>query len=354
MDDVETGNLGFQPLFDSSDIGKKKAEVAMQKCYGTTNSPNHRCFLCSVQRMDLSQLTSYDAIFGCVDNLEARFYINSVVLQCKDKTIVYIDGGSMGLGGQAQLIIPHVTPCFRCLSSLFPDPETELYPLCTIVSHPTLPEHCITYAKQILWEKERPNELFDPDALDCIRWTMEWATERGRQFGINGITMELTKRVLHNSIITHPETNDRIAAIMIGFLQRLFVDVPLTSNYVVSLHLSTLIPSYRSDEGDYEEEFWMEKDETCPLCKQSQSSVLQISPTTQLKELVENEDVISVWKGMDLLYAAQPQSLRKRTMAHLTMSLESLGIINGDSLTFTNSSTGEEWTSQLRFAFLLS
>lgn len=108
MDDVETGNLGFQPLFDSSDIGKKKAEVAMQKCYGTTNSPNHRCFLCSVQRMDLSQLTSYDAIFGCVDNLEARFYINSVVLQCKDKTIVYIDGGSMGLGGQAQLIIPHV------------------------------------------------------------------------------------------------------------------------------------------------------------------------------------------------------------------------------------------------------
>lgn len=80
----------------------------MQKCYGTTNSPNHRCFLCSVQRMDLSQLTSYDVIFGCVDNLEARFYINSVVLQCKDKTIVYIDGGSMGLGGQAQLIIPHV------------------------------------------------------------------------------------------------------------------------------------------------------------------------------------------------------------------------------------------------------
>ena len=80
----------------------------MQKCYGTTNSPNHRCFLCSVQRMDPSQLTSYDAIFGCVDNLEARFYINSVVLQCKDKAIVYIDGGSMGLGGQAQLIIPHV------------------------------------------------------------------------------------------------------------------------------------------------------------------------------------------------------------------------------------------------------
>lgn len=108
MDEVEIGNLGFQPLFDPSDIGKKKAEVAMRKCYGTVDSPNHRCFLCSVQRMDPSQITSYDVIFGCVDNLEARFYINSVVLQCESKQIVYIDGGSMGLGGQAQLIIPHV------------------------------------------------------------------------------------------------------------------------------------------------------------------------------------------------------------------------------------------------------
>ena len=72
----------------------------------------------------------------------------------------------------------------------------------------------------------------------------------------------------------------------------------------MSLPLSTLIPSYRGDEGDYEEEFWMEKDETCPLCKQSRSSIIQISPTSLLKELVENEDVISVWKGMDLLYVA--------------------------------------------------
>lgn len=122
MDEVEIGNLGSQPLFDSSDIGKKKAEVAMQKCFGTVNSPNHRCFLCSVQRMNPSQLTSYDVILGCVDNLEARFYINSVVLQCANKQIVYIDGGSMGLGGQAQLIIPHVplTKCYKKGDSLLP------------------------------------------------------------------------------------------------------------------------------------------------------------------------------------------------------------------------------------------
>lgn len=41
-------------------------------------------------------------------------------------------------------------------------------------------------------------------------------------------------------------------------------------------------------------------------------------------------------------------------MAHLTMSLESLGVVDGDSLTFTNRSTGEEWTTQLRFTSPLS
>lgn len=30
------------------------------------------------------------------------------------------------------------------------------YPLCTIATKPRLPEHCIEYAKIILWPKEKP------------------------------------------------------------------------------------------------------------------------------------------------------------------------------------------------------
>ena len=81
------------------------------------------------------------------------------------------------------------------------------------------------------------------------------------------------------------------------------MDAPLASNYVMFLHPSTLIRSYRGDEGDYVEEFWMERDEACPLCNQSRRSISRVSPASRLKELLENEDV-SVWKGMDLLYAA--------------------------------------------------
>lgn len=108
MDIVELDNLGFQLLFKEKDIGKKKAEVVIQQLFGSIDLPNHRSFPCSVQSLPVKQLLSYDIILGCVDNLEARSYINTVVVKQGQGKIVYIDGGSMGLGGQAHLIIPNV------------------------------------------------------------------------------------------------------------------------------------------------------------------------------------------------------------------------------------------------------
>ena len=108
MDIVELDNLGYQLLFDETDIGKKKTDVVLQRLYGSNDVSNHRSFPCSVQSLSVDQLLSYDIVLGCVDNLETRSYINSVVVSQGEGRMVYIDGGSMGLGGQAQLIIPSV------------------------------------------------------------------------------------------------------------------------------------------------------------------------------------------------------------------------------------------------------
>ena len=113
MDIVELDNLGFQLLFEENDIGKKKTDVVLQRLFGSSDLPNHRSFACSVQSLPLNQLLSYNIILGCVDNLEARSYINSIVVNQGQEKIVYIDGGSMGLGGQAHLIIPSVQICLK-------------------------------------------------------------------------------------------------------------------------------------------------------------------------------------------------------------------------------------------------
>ena len=113
MDIVELDNLGFQLLFEETDIGKKKTDVVLQRLFGSSDLPNHRSFPCSVQSLPVNQLLSYNIILGCVDNLEARSYINSIVVNQGQGKIVYIDGRSMGLGGQAHLIIPSVRICLR-------------------------------------------------------------------------------------------------------------------------------------------------------------------------------------------------------------------------------------------------
>ena len=113
MDIVELGNLGYQLLFEEADVGKRKAEVVLSKLFGAEYNRSHKAFICRVQELPEDILLSYDILVGCLDNLEARFYVNSVVMRnehvlSRNPPLIYIDGGSMGLGGQAQLVIPTV------------------------------------------------------------------------------------------------------------------------------------------------------------------------------------------------------------------------------------------------------
>jgi hypothetical protein len=44
--------------------------------------------------------------------------------------------------------------------------------------------HCIEYAKLLLWEKERPGQVFDPDIEEHMRWVYDKALARAQQYGI--------------------------------------------------------------------------------------------------------------------------------------------------------------------------
>lgn len=66
-------------------------------------------------------------------------------------------------------------------------------PLCTLISHPTRPEHCITYASAVLWEKSHANHSLDVDDAEHVRWVHEKALERARRFGIEPFSLEITR-----------------------------------------------------------------------------------------------------------------------------------------------------------------
>jgi ubiquitin-activating enzyme E1 C len=56
--------------------------------------------------------------------------------------------------------------------------------------------HCIEYAKLILWGQARPGEDFDADVEEHMRWIYDRAVERAAQYGIPGVTYQLTQGVV--------------------------------------------------------------------------------------------------------------------------------------------------------------
>ena len=63
------------------------------------------------------------------------------------------------------------TSGIECMLDLYP-PQTT-YAMCTIAQRPRLPEHCVMYAKLILWPREKKDEPIDGDDPDHIRWLFE-------------------------------------------------------------------------------------------------------------------------------------------------------------------------------------
>ena len=68
--------------------------------------------------------------------------------------IPMIDGGTEGFKGNARVILFGQTPCIECTLDLYP-PQLN-FPLCTIAHTPRLPEHCIEYARVLLWQQDKP------------------------------------------------------------------------------------------------------------------------------------------------------------------------------------------------------
>ena len=117
----------------------------------------------------------------------------------------------VGFKGNSRVIKPGSTGhCIECMLDLYP-PQTT-YAMCTIAQRPRLPEHCVMYAKLILWPKEKKDEPIDGDDPDHIRWLFEQAAERAAEFGIKGVNYRLTQGVVKNIIPAVASTNAVIAA----------------------------------------------------------------------------------------------------------------------------------------------
>lgn len=165
LDTITLSNLNRQFLFRKTDIDKSKSltvakAVESFNYLGAKLVPHHGNIM-DTKLFPLEWWQQFNYIYNALDNLEARSYVNAMCLLLKTPSM---DSGTEGYQGHVFPILPYQSSCFDCQTH--PAPKT--YPVCTIRSTPSLPVHCITWAKEFLFKQlfdEQESGLNDSGAI---------------------------------------------------------------------------------------------------------------------------------------------------------------------------------------------
>uniref|UniRef100_A0A182P6A8 NEDD8-activating enzyme E1 catalytic subunit n=1 Tax=Anopheles epiroticus TaxID=199890 RepID=A0A182P6A8_9DIPT len=364
MDTIELSNLNRQFLFRRTDIGKSKAQCAAAFINGRVPGCVVTPHFCKIQDFDSTFYRQFHIIVCGLDSIVARRWINGMLISMLeyeedgsvDETsiIPLIDGGTEGFKGNARVILPGMTACIDCTLDLFP-PQVN-YPLCTIANTPRLPEHCIEYVKIIQWPKETPfgaDVALDGDDPQHVTWVYEKAQERANSFNITGLSYRLVQGVLKNIIPAVASTNAVIAAACATEVFKIASSCcePL-NNYMV----------FNDVDGIYTYTYEAEKRSDCLACSQVPRPVEINDPngmTLQdlIQHLCENPEfqmkspgLTAVLEGKNkTLYMGTVKSIEEATKGNLTLSLNELGLKDGQEIMVADITTPNTILIKLKF-----
>lgn len=228
------------------DVGRGKAEVAAEFVQRRVPGVKVTHSTAFIQTLGAEFFRQFDLIIGCVDNIEARRWMNAVLCQfvetnadgdiedlagmhnrllnpqkpvefdaqgqeiVRNNFIPFIDGGTEGLKGNTRVVFPRFTACFECVIDMFPPQRT--FQMCTMASKPRKPEHCIAWAKTLAWpEAFGKSRAIDKDSPEDMKWLFEKAAAYAAKNSIEGVTYEMTMGVVKNIIPAIASTNAIIA-----------------------------------------------------------------------------------------------------------------------------------------------
>ncbi|AFM97881.1 hypothetical protein EHEL_021270 [Encephalitozoon hellem ATCC 50504] len=143
-DTIDLSNLNRQFFFNKDDIGKNKAAVAARIFKKLNKTSNVLSMCADITKFDVLFFAGFQMVYSCLDNAEARSYVNQ---RCFMSKTPLVDGGCGGFKGQAYYF-DYSSECFDCI----PKKVSKEYLVCTIRSRPTKFEHCIIWAKHVLLE----------------------------------------------------------------------------------------------------------------------------------------------------------------------------------------------------------
>ncbi|MQN01829.1 MAG: thiazole biosynthesis adenylyltransferase ThiF [Lachnospiraceae bacterium] len=117
-DVVDLSNLQRQVIHTTADVGRPKVESAAEKMKAINPDievKTYQEFLASDNIMDV--IKDYDFVLDGTDNFPAKFLINDACVMA-DKPFSH--AGILRFKGQLMTVIPHESPCYRCVFKEMP------------------------------------------------------------------------------------------------------------------------------------------------------------------------------------------------------------------------------------------
>ncbi len=113
MDHVVLSNLNRCVFFRDADAkaGRMKAEVVSERAVELDPEVNISPRICRIEELPDSVWSEHDFVLGCLDNVITRLHVNAHSYHAE---VPYIDGGTYGMSGKVQVVLPPETPCFQC------------------------------------------------------------------------------------------------------------------------------------------------------------------------------------------------------------------------------------------------
>lgn len=130
-DYIELDNLQRQILFDEDDIAANlpKAQAAAARLARINSDVTVEAVVVDVNHTNIERLAEdADLLLDGTDNFETRFLINDLAVKTRRP---WIYGAVIGATGLCMTIVPHDTPCLRCVFENAPPPEMN--PTCDTV-----------------------------------------------------------------------------------------------------------------------------------------------------------------------------------------------------------------------------
>ncbi len=112
LDAVEPSNLSRSVLFRLEDGGRAKAEVAAQRASEINPEVTfHPIRGDVITDLGLGLFADVDVVIGCLDNREARLWVNR---QCWKVGTPWVDSGIQEIQGVVKVFVPPDSACYEC------------------------------------------------------------------------------------------------------------------------------------------------------------------------------------------------------------------------------------------------